>query len=214
MHNSHGVFSKKAIIIANTGFALYNFRLPLMHFMIKQGWEIIAIANDEANFAEKFEAAGIRFIHINMDHKGKNPLADLALIRRLKTIYRQEQPSLVHHFTIKPVIFGSIGAKWAGVPAIVNTITGLGYVFEKEGILNKIIQRLYKYAFSGRPQVIFQNCENKKLFISKKIVKKNQSHIILGSGVNCDKLRPETIANKTGITFLVVARMLWPKGIR
>ncbi|UJS16853.1 MAG: glycosyltransferase family 4 protein [Candidatus Jettenia sp.] len=205
---------KKALFIANTGFALFNYRLQLMKFLSNQGWSVVAIANDEADYVNKFSNIGIRFININIDHKGKNPIADVALIWRLKSLYDQESPSLVHHFTIKPVIFGSLAAKWAKVPAIINSITGLGYVFNKRGLLMRTSMMLYKFALSGRPRVIFQNNDDYQLFISNNLIKKTNAEVILGSGVNTKVFYPNTIKRSdANLQFLLVSRMLWSKGI-
>lgn len=202
------------MFIANTGFALFNYRLQLMKFLSNQGWSVVAIANDEADYVNKFSNIGIRFININIDHKGKNPIADVALIWRLKSLYDQESPSLVHHFTIKPVIFGSLAAKWAKVPAIINSITGLGYVFNKRGLLMRTSMMLYKFALSGRPRVIFQNNDDYQLFISNNLIKKTNAEVILGSGVNTKVFYPNTIKRSdANLQFLLVSRMLWSKGI-
>ncbi|TLD42964.1 MAG: Lipid carrier : UDP-N-acetylgalactosaminyltransferase [Candidatus Jettenia ecosi] len=205
---------KKALFIANTGFALFNYRLQLMKFLSNQGWSVIAIANDEADYVNKFSNIGIRFININIDHKGKNPIADVALIWRLKSLYDQESPSLVHHFTIKPVIFGSLAAKWAKVPAIINSITGLGYVFNERGFLMRTSMMLYKFALSGRPRVIFQNNDDYQLFILNNLIKKTNAQVILGSGVNTKVFYPNKIKRSdANLQFLLVSRMLWSKGI-
>ncbi|GAB62032.1 MAG: glycosyltransferase family 1 protein [Candidatus Jettenia sp.] len=205
---------KKALFIANTGFALFNYRLQLMKFLSNQGWSVVAIANDEADYVNKFSNIGIRFININIDHKGKNPIADVALIWRLKSLYNQESPSLVHHFTIKPVIFGSLAAKWAKVPAIINSITGLGYVFNERGLLMRTSMMLYKFALSGRPRVIFQNNDDYQLFVSNALIKKTNAQVILGSGVNTKVFYPNTIKRSdANLQFLLVSRMLWSKGI-
>ncbi|MCF6158848.1 MAG: glycosyltransferase family 1 protein [wastewater metagenome] len=205
---------KKALFVANTGFALFNFRIPLMKSLSEKGWSVIAVANDESDFTDKFSEEGIKFINISIDHKGKNPLADMALIWRLKALYNQESPTLVHHFTIKPVIFGSLAAKRAKVPVIVNTITGLGYVFNKGGLLMRTVIRLYKYALSGRPQVIFQNHDDYRLFLANHIIRKTNARIILGSGVNTEVICPRvTERSHNGMQFLLVSRMLWSKGV-
>lgn len=205
---------KKAIFVANTGFALFNFRLSLMKYLSSQGWSVVAVANDEADYVEKFAHEGFKFINIFIDHKGKNFISDLLFTFRLLQLYKKESPDLVHHFTIKPVIFGSLAAKLAGVPAIVNTITGLGYVFGKGGFLMQFVILLYKFVLSERPKVIFQNNDDFSLFVSKSIVKKNQGQIILGSGVNTNKIFPINKKNNDNTSFVFISRMLWSKGVR
>lgn len=205
---------QKIILAANTGFALYNFRLQLAKFLADRGWEVVAIACDEDDYGKKFKEEGIRFINVFMDHKGTNPLRDIRLCFDLARIYRRESPDIVHHFTIKPVIFGSLAAKIARVPGIVNTITGLGYVFDTGGWLQRMTTRLYSAAFRGKPRVIFQNSDNYQLFLDQHIITPSQSSIILGSGVNTTELAPvDSPSHETPPTFLLIGRMLWSKGV-
>jgi glycosyltransferase involved in cell wall biosynthesis len=208
------MISKKICFVANTGFALFNFRVSLIKLFTKKGWEVSAIACNEADYDKKFAEQGVKFINVPMDHKGLNPLQDLKLLLSLSRIYRKESPDIVHHFTIKPVIFGSIAAKIAGIPGIVNTITGLGYVFEKKGWLEVLTTKLYKIALSGRPRILFQNNDDRALFLQKEIVKSEQSCVILGSGIDTNTLRPDKKKNtNTSPMFLMVGRMLWSKGV-
>ena len=206
---------KKALIVGNTGFAVFHFRLSLIKYLSEKNWLVIAVANDEANFANKFAREGIKFVNIQIDHKGKNPIADLILIWKLKILYQKEAPNLVHHFTDKPVIFGTLAAKLANIPAIVNTITGLNYSFIRGGFLWRIVKNLYKLAFKGRLRIIFQNTDDFNLFISNKLVRKENARIILGSGVDTNIIRPNTFKkHNDGLRFLLVSRMLWSKGVR
>lgn len=204
----------KILYVANTGFSLYHFRLPMMKHLLAKGWRVVAAASDEADFQVRFEEQGIKFVNVFMDHKGRNPLRDLALVAKLKSLYDVETPDIVHHFTIKPVIFGSLAAKIAGVPAIINTITGLGYAFERGGLLRRTVIGLYRLALSGRPQVIFQNKDDHRSFISQKIVRQENAWVIPGSGVNTEMVIPVAKRNSNGSPkFLMVCRMLWSKGV-
>jgi glycosyltransferase involved in cell wall biosynthesis len=205
---------KKVIIVANTGFTLYHFRLPLMKHLLKSGWEVVAVADEEADFGNRLLREGIRFNDVRIDHKGKNPVADISLTCRLLETYRSEKPLVVHHFTSKPVIFGSLAAKLANVPVIVNSMTGLGYGFQRNDWLKVITAGLYRMAMAGRTQVIFQNRGHYRLFVSDGFVKSTNAHLILGSGVDTRKVFPVEKKNSNSpMTFLLVARMLWGKGI-
>ncbi|MDY6987184.1 MAG: glycosyltransferase family 4 protein [Thermodesulfobacteriota bacterium] len=207
--------NSKVILVANTGFALHNFRLPLMKYLSDRGWEVALVANDEADYAAIFGKLGYRFIDIAVDHKGKNPMRDLLLTLRLSRLYEQEAPRLVHHFTIKPVIFGTLAARLANVPAIVNTITGLGYVFLKGGLLGRLVAGLYKIALYGRPRVIFQNSDDYRFFVSRRILKKRQGFIVQGSGVDTQKILPSrTKMRRSSVRFVLISRMLWSKGVK
>ena len=140
----------KAIFVSNTGFSLYNFRLSLMKHLSANGWHIIGIANDEDDFESRFEKENISFINLSIDHKGKNLFKDIVFLLKLVKLYREQSPQFVHHFTIKPVIFGSLAARIAGVPSINNTITGLGYTFENDGVLNKIAILLWYESYLSK----------------------------------------------------------------
>ena len=206
--------SCKALFVANTGFSLFNFRLPLMKYLARQGWEVVAVASDEADFKLRFAHEGFRFVDILIDHKGRNPISDTFLLMRLRTLYKRERPDLVHHFTIKPVIFGSLAARFAHVPAIVNTVTGLGYAFQNIGLLRRLVILLYKVALSGRVRVIFQNKDDHSFFLSKGIIEGDKGRVILGSGIDTKTIYPNSKnRNKKGRRFVLVSRMLWPKGV-
>jgi glycosyltransferase involved in cell wall biosynthesis len=205
---------KKALFVANTGFSLYNFRLALMKYLNNAGWYVTAAANDEAGYVNKFADEGIKFINLTIDHKGKNPISDFLLILKLYQLYRREMPDLVHHSTIKPVIYGSIAANLTGVPAIVNTITGLGYVFLKGGIIKHMVVGLYKIALNGNSKTTFQNYDDYNYFVSKKIIKSQNSIVILGSGVNTDFIHPTVKSTqKKNLKYVLISRMLKSKGI-
>jgi glycosyltransferase involved in cell wall biosynthesis len=185
-----------------------------MQYLRRKGCLVIAVANDEADFGSKLNRMGFPFINISIDHKGKNPFHDILLTKKLIEIYKKERPDLVHHFTIKPVIYGSIAAKVVKKTSVVNTITGLGYVFNKGGTLKYLTLLLYKVSLLGQPRVIFQNKNDYWYFLSKGFVSKKTSHVILGSGINTAKLKPLPYdENINEINFLIVSRMLWSKGI-
>lgn len=71
------------------------------------------------------------------------------------------QFDIVHSYTAKPNIYGSIAAKWAGIKKIYPTVNGLGYAFTGNSTKNKMVRAvicmLYKWAFSGETKVFFQN---------------------------------------------------------
>ena len=180
---------KKIIYVYNSAAYLHNFRLNLMLTMKRNGWEVVAVSPYDSA-AEKIKAHEIRFEELELDRKGMKPLKDLGVLLRLIRIYRREKPSIVHHFTIKPVIYGTLAARLAGIPGIVNLVPGLGYVFSKGGLLQRLVEKMYSFAFSPRVQVVFQNPDDRQYFIEKKMVLDRQTHLICGSGVNTELFAP------------------------
>lgn len=183
--------------------------------MKKEGWQVVAVSPYD-EFAEKIKRNGIRFKAMRFKRKGQNPLADFWLLLRLTVFYFQEKPSIVHHFTVKPVIYGTFAARLSGIPGIVNLVTGLGYVFFRGGLLQRLVEVLYRMSLSFRVQVIFQNGDDLGHFVRKKILFPGQTHLICGSGVDTQSYSPEKYPyalHSEPVTFILPARMLWDKGI-
>jgi glycosyltransferase involved in cell wall biosynthesis len=150
--------------------------------------------------------------------KGINPGADLRLMRAFYAWYRKEKPDIVHHFTIKPVIYGSIAARLAGVPCIVNTVTGLGFVFMEENIdwLRRLVEWQYRAALACAHFTFFQNPDDLELFLTRRLINPQRVGVLPGSGVDCTFFSPgfgPTCPSASAPSFLMVARLLREKGV-
>ena len=204
----------KVILFANTDWYLYHYRLPLAQAMQALGWEVVALS-PPGDYTARLQQAGFRWLPFPFSRRGKNPLADLDLLRRLRNIYRAEQPDAVHHFTIKPVLYGSLAARWLKIPIIINAIPGLGHIFIDENIpgraLRRAVMQFYRFALAGT-QVIFQNPDDQTLFVHYGLVKNGQHHLIRGSGVDVERLAPLPEPQGDPVVALP-ARLLWPKGV-
>ena len=204
----------KIAVVANTAWNIINFRMGLMNKLRDTGYEMIAIAPED-EYSLQIERAGFKFIALkNLDRKGTNPIKDLKLVFELRRIYRQEGIQMALHYTIKPNVYGTFAAKTSGTKAIC-TVTGLGYSFLANNWVSRLARTLYKYAFRNAAFVAFQNNDDRLLFIESKLVKKEKTLLIRGSGINCDQYRPleKSIASDQFI-FLFVGRLLLDKGIR
>ena len=204
----------KAVLFANTDWYLYNFRIEYAKFLKSQGWDVVLMSPD-GEYVEKIEALGFRHIDMEFSRKGMNPAAESDAIRRIREVYEAEQPDLVHHFTIKCMIYGSIAARQVGVKSIVNSVTGLGFVFLSDKphvkLVRGVVKHLYKKAFKGT-QVIFENPDDRALFLEMGLVGEDNSHVILGTGIDTDAFVPVRPPDSVPLTILP-ARMLWDKGI-
>ena len=204
----------KAVLFANTDWYLYNFRIEYAKFLKSQGWDVVLMSPD-GEYVEKIEALGFRHIDMEFSRKGMNPAAESDAIRRIREVYEAEQPDLVHHFTIKCMIYGSIAARQVGVKSIVNSVTGLGFVFLSDKphvkLVRGVVKHLYKKAFKGT-QVIFENPDDRALFLEMGLVGEDNSHVILGTGIDTDTFVPVRPPDSVPLTILP-ARMLWDKGI-
>lgn len=191
-------------------------RLQLAVAAQEEGY-YVAVVTQETSHGDEIRQAGLRLIPIKFQRSGRNPVSDLMTIRSLIRIYKNEQPDLIHHVSLKPVLYGSIAARIAGIPNVINAITGLGYVFSSEESFAKVIRclisPLLKYIFAGRKTItIFQNQDDLKILEDMNLINHSQAKVIRGSGVDANIFTPgeDTISIPQ---VIVVARMLWDKGV-
>ena len=99
-------------------------RLPLALAARDAGYEVVVVTRVDRH-GGSIESQGLRLIPIRLNRQGTNPIKDLTLIARLYRIYRRERPDIIHHVAMKPVIYGSLAARLARVPAVVNALAGM-----------------------------------------------------------------------------------------
>ena len=182
---------------------------------MKLGWEVF-VATPDTGDAHIIKAAGLNHITLEMSRKGLNPLRELKTMFEFWRLYKDLSPQIVHHVTVKPIIYGSIVASLLNKSFVVNAISGLGYVFTslpKNNIVRLITTFLYKLALNrSNSKTIFQNPDDLNLFIQEGMIEKSKTRLILGSGVNCSVFSP-TPAKIGDIIVMLPARMLFDKGI-
>ncbi len=203
--------SKKTIaIVINTSWNIYNFRLGLLSALGDEGYRLVLIAPRD-DYSQKLVDLGFEYHEIKINNKGTNPFQDLLLVWRFSRLYKKLGVDVVLQYTIKPNIYGTLGAKLAGV-SVINNISGLGTVFLNDGLASKVARFLYRFSLRFADKVFFQNPHDKKLFIEKKLVKENKTGLLPGSGINLAKFRP--VQHKSEVfVFLFVARMIKDKGV-
>ncbi len=198
-------------LVLNSTWNIVNFRQHLIKQLLKNNYEVVAIAPDDG-YSKEVKALGCQFRPVNICRQGAHPLKDFSTIRKLYSIYKKEQLDLVLHFTIKPNIYGSIAAKLAGIPSI-NNVTGLGTVFLRSGIKSHIAQLLYKISFKYPKVIFFQNKDDEKLFLSKKLIKDSVTDLLPGSGIDLNHFIPSDTSKKGVFTFLMISRIMYDKGV-
>jgi len=198
--------------VANTAWYLFNFRLNLMKGLLNSGYEVVAIAPED-DTVEKLQQTGCQFFNLKMDNKGLNPFADFRLKKTLEKIYEELSPDLVVHYTIKPVIYGSLTAAKLGIP-FVNNITGLGTAFIKKNWVTWFVKRLYRLSQKNADHVFFQNSDDKELFRKNKLIPENvPQEVIPGTGIDTIRFFPKPYPKSNPDTFLLIARLIWDKGV-
>lgn len=201
------------VISINAAWNIVNFRGGVISALQERGYRIVALAPDD-EYRARLEEMGVELCPIAIDSKGMSPLRDLILLARYRAVLSRLKPVLFLGYTIKPNIFGSLAAHSLGIP-VINNISGLGTAFINEGLLTRIATTLYRIALRRSRTVFFQNDEDRRLFLARKIVRPEQAGLLPGSGVDVQRFQPaEPPGERDGCTFLFVGRLLWDKGVR
>lgn len=204
---------KKIILNANNGFVIYNFRYNLMKKLEENGYTIICMAGKDGSI-EEIENNGWKFIDSNLDRRGTNIFNDLKLFFFYLKTFKREKPEYILNFTIKPNIYGTLAAKLIGIP-VINNVTGLGDIFDKNNLTSKIVKLLYKISFKYPKKVFFQNDDDLKVFLDNKLINKKICGRLPGSGVDIEKFVPQKIEKKDDkIRFLFLGRISNKKGVK
>ncbi len=212
----------RVILFANTDWYLYNFRRSFALDLQRKGYEVLLIS-PPGPYGVRIRALRLRYESVPMDRRSLNPFREAALLRYLWRLFRRERPALVHSFTIKCAVYGSLAARLAGVPARINAVAGMGYVFTSDDrrarLLRPMVRTLLKRALGGSgARLILQNPDDVALFERAGLVDASLVRLIRGSGVDCSRfiVRPPDSASGAAMKpprVLLAARLLWDKGI-
>ena len=213
MAGSQSVRLPKLLFVVTEDWYFVSHRLPLAVAARKAGFDV-AVATRVGGHGEMIQAAGIRLVPFGLSRHRGNPLREVAALVRL---YRHERSAIVHHVALKPVIYGALAARLAGVPHVVNAVAGLGWLFTSRGLvartLRPVICKLLSWLL-GAPhsRTIVQNPDDFGLLI-KMGVPENRLRLIRGSGVDTEIFIPVLESPPEPVTVLFSARMLWDKGV-
>ena len=205
----------KVALVANSTWNFFNFRLNIIRSLKERGYEVVLISPPDQYLAHLLEVVEVKHIPLNsLDRKSVNPFGEMALYREFKRIYRNEAPDLILHYTIKPNIYGNMAAKKLGIHSIC-VITGLGYVFLHDNIYNSVAKRLYRKSLHKADLVVFENAEDKDLFVQLALAPAEKTSVVNGCGINLEYFKPISYPEKSSAktVFTFIARLILDKGI-
>jgi len=208
---------KKIIIIASESTSFFNFRSELIRAISELKYSVTTISNpmsvQQSNEIASWECAAMTVV---FSRNGLNLITDFKTLFNLFLQFRSIQPDIILAYTIKPVIWGGLSARFCKAD-FYALITGLGFAFHGKSLqrkfLTKLVTFLYKIALKNSKAVIFQNTDNRDVFVSKGIVELSKTHVVNGSGVDLEKYNVESLP-RGGIKFLCLSRLLGEKGLR
>jgi glycosyltransferase involved in cell wall biosynthesis len=232
----------KIVVLGNYTKALILFRGPLIKRFVDLGHTVIAYApeNDQET-AEALKSMGAEFRPLAFKRTGTNAWRDVVFMFHFWRILSNEKPDILLSYTIKPVIFGSIAARLAGVRYCYSIITGLGYVFIGGGIAKRLLRvlvvKMYRLAISFNNTVFFLNQDDLAVFLEHGIISDSECcklihgegvdvhefnetvegapsvHVINGSGIDLCVYKDSCLPIPKTQIFLLIARLLKDKGV-
>lgn len=205
----------KILVIGPYTRSVISFRGELIKEFVRRSYEVYVLA-PETGYEKELATIGAEFIRIPLKRNGFNPFTDIRLILFLYKTFNSIKPDKVFLYAIKPVVYGSLAAYYAGVKNIFSMITGLGYVFTGQGLRQKalrlLITRLYRRALAKNKKVFFQNPDDFNLFLNHGLVSADRTVLVNGSGVDLDTYG-YTDPLPDPVSFLLIARLIRDKGI-
>lgn len=207
----------RLLFLVNVDWFFLSHRLPIALAAKKAGMEVYVAAADTGH-GKTITASGLHFINIPFSRKGTGLFRELLLLPVILRLFLRLRPALVHNVTIKPVIYGSLVARLFSKTAVVNAITGMGFVFsadKKAGRLLRMVKIAYRLALGKkRMRVIFQNESDRSIFLQHKLTSPEKTVLIRGSGVDCELFKPsEAIVDNEKPIVLLASRMIRDKGV-
>jgi glycosyltransferase involved in cell wall biosynthesis len=211
------VIAPRLLFVVNSDWFFLSHRLPLAIAARDAGADVTVVARDTGR-AGVIRDQGLTFVNLPISRSGTNPLTDTRTFLFLVSLYRQLRPDLVHHVTVKPIVYGSLAARLVGGMAVINAISGLAYTFTSDRlharVLRPLVAMLYRVALGDRfSRAIFQNPDDRDDCVRWRIVRPAQTVLIRGSGVDCATFKATPEPDGVPVVMLP-ARMLVEKGVR
>lgn len=200
---------KKFLVLTNHSYMLWRFRRELIIELAKENEVVLGMPF--VGHEDDFQGMGLRCVETKIDRRGINPFTDIQLLRAYKRLIAQEQPDMVLTYSIKPNIYAGIVCRWKRIPYCAN-VQGLGTAFQRKGLAS-FVTLLYRVALRSVRVVFFENDENAKEFLSRRIIPKEMAVVLNGAGVDLQEYPYRPYPNHDTIHFLYLGRIMREKGI-
>lgn len=212
--------SARIVFVANSDWYLYNFRANLIRQTENAGWQVTLVCTD-GPYIQTLRDCGWRVLALPLESAGASPLREAWALARLARTLRAERPDIVHLFTLKCVLYGCLAAPLVPGAKFIGALTGMGYLFTTTTLKARTLKQFVLRGLSlglkkAKADLIFQNEADRQEFIDVQMIPEHRTHVIRGSGVDCEQFHP---ANRTGspdgeLRVLFCGRLIAEKGIR
>jgi len=209
--------SRRLLFLLNEALFFTTHRMPIGEAMLAAGFEVHVAAPFEQPYVDLIRARGFRYHDIPLSRGGRSVAGELRLFAAFVRLIRAVRPDLVHHVAMKPGVFGGAASRLLRVPAAVHAVTGLGFLFTREGVANRAIRAallpLWRFALHHpNARAIFQNPDDMAMFLERGLAPRDRSVLIRGTGVDLDTFAPRP-AREDPPVAMFPARLLGDKGV-
>ena len=190
--------------------------MNIIRKLLAEGHEVIVMAPVDKYISYQWKIQGVWHFPIHQLRRDSiNPIRDIQLTAELTGLYKRHKPDLIVHYTVKPNIYGGIAARLAGIPSIA-VVTGLGYAFIHNGFVKQTTKSLYKFASHFHRKVVFENQDDKQLFVEERLLSPDKGVTVKGCGVDLKYYAPVHGERHADMptTFTFIGRLLYDKGIQ
>jgi glycosyltransferase involved in cell wall biosynthesis len=192
----------------------------MLRSMVASGHKVLAVAPEEApEVRTALREIGVAYATVPLRRASTNVLRDAATLLSLVRTFRRFRADAVLVCAAKPVVYGSMAARLAGVSMRAAMITGVGSAFGggpgyRRRAVSVLLRRLYWVGLRQVHVVFFQNPDDERLFRSLGLLGDRQRIVrINGSGVDLARFSPVPLPGGPP-TFLMIARLIRDKGVR
>ncbi len=209
----------KLLYVVNIPRFFLSHRMPLALAARQSGYDVqVATSVQDSDSVGSILDQGLRLHPIPLSQHGMNPLSELRTINALRRLYAALKPDLIHHVSIKPVLYGGIAARLTRQRAIIHAMSGLGYVFAsgelRASLLRQITRPLFRaVTASAQNRMIFQNADDRQFFVKHGMISSEKAVLIRGSGVDENVFTAQAERLDKLPVVLFAGRLLWQKGI-
>lgn len=206
---------KKLFIVVNHDWFFLSHRKDIALAAKKAGWDVTIVTRDTGD-RRNIEALGLKFIDLPMDSTRMNPFNELKTIRFLNTLYARNRDAIFHHVGMKIILWGNLAARHNNVTGVVNAVSGLGTLFANEkSMLGGVVLRFIKWGMNrDKVRIIFQNHDDERVMLSRKVIKPGQVVYIKGSGIDLDEYAFVPMPDSGKVKIAYTGRMIEEKGVR
>lgn len=206
---------KKLFIVVNQDFFFLSHRLPIGVTAKDAGYDV-TIVSEDTGVSDKIREAGLKTINLPINKAGTNIKDEIKTFFFLYKLFRREKPDIVHLVGLKTMLWGSLACRLAGIKAMVSAVCGLGVLFDEEhahSFMTRSILKVLRVTHKKkRLAVIFQNNDDKAIFLNAKIMKEEQCAFTNGSGINLQNYDYTPEPTDGLIRIIFTARMVEDKG--